>query len=351
MARPGVTYFDVAKTVVQLIEQKIHPSIEEIRKVLGTGSNSTINRHLREWRSKHGHQVEMEQGLPDSLLVVVKGIYDGIKEESINKINIIESESKSAIVELRTRLVELEAERNKLIQTNKMLEDSTNERQEENLALQRKLRALEQTIDKKTMENNTLQERLEDKKAEIDTLKQQLKNAQDNLDHYRETIRQTRETENNLLNGQIKNLENQLYQQQSTVEKTAGEITKLSKKVELIEGAKESISQKLNESLAKLQEQNNIIQKQNLVHNELSEKYSSILSDGAKVANELKVEKEAAVILKTSFEKAQERIIMLDGALKKAETNVANISNKNLFLTQEKTELACQLKQLLANKH
>jgi len=38
---------------------------------------------------------------------------------------------------------------------------------------------------------------------------------------------------------------------------------------------------------------------------------------------------------------------MLDDALKKAETNVANISDKILFLTQEKTELACQLKQLL----
>jgi len=350
MARPGVTYFDVTKTIVQLIEQKIHPSIEEIRKVLGTGSNSTINRHLREWRSKYGHQVEMEQGLPDSLLVVVKGLYDGIKEESINKINIIESESKSAIVELRTRLVELEAERNKLIQTNKMLEDSTNERQEENLALQRKLGALEQTIDKKTMENNTLQERLEDKKAEIDTLKQQLKNAQDNLDHYRETIKQTRETENNLLNGQIKNLENQLYQQQSTAEKATEEIAKLSKKVESLENGKEAAVQELNASFAKCQEQNNIIQKQNLIHNELSEKYKNILSDNAKITYELRTEKETTVILNKSFEKAQERIKMLDDALKKAETNVANISDKILFLTQEKTELACQLKQLLPNK-
>ena len=37
MARPGVTYLDVAKTAIQLVEQKIYPSIEEIRKALGTG--------------------------------------------------------------------------------------------------------------------------------------------------------------------------------------------------------------------------------------------------------------------------------------------------------------------------
>ena len=42
---------------------------------------------------------------------------------------------------------------------------------------------------------------------------------------------------------------------------------------------------------------------------------------------------------------------MLNDALKKAETKVANISDKNLFLMQEKTELACQLKQVLPNKH
>ena len=71
MARPGVTYLDVAKTAIQLVEQKIYPSIEEIRKALGTGSNSTINKYLREWRSKHGNQAELEQGLPESLVGVL----------------------------------------------------------------------------------------------------------------------------------------------------------------------------------------------------------------------------------------------------------------------------------------
>jgi chromosome segregation ATPase len=351
VARPGVTYLDVAKTAIKLVEQKVHPSIEEVRKALGAGSNSTINRHLREWHSKHPYQAEMEQGLPEPLLLAVKGIYEGIKEESINKINIIENGSKSALAELKTKLTELETEHNKFIQANKLLENTVNERQEEILALQRRLDVLEQALDKKATESNTLQDRLEDKKVEVDTLKQQLKNAQGNLDHYRETIRQTRETENNLLNGQIKNLENQLHQQQSTAEKVAEEITKLSKKVEALENGKEAVVQELNVSLAKSQEQTNIIQKQNLIHNEVSEKYKNILSDNNKITCKLKTEKETTAILKTSFGKAQERIAMLDDALKKAEAKIVSIGDKNLFLTQEKTELACQLKQLLPNKH
>jgi len=351
VARPGVTYLDVAKTAIKLIEQKIHPSIEEIRKALGTGSNSTINKYLREWRSKHGYQAEMEQGLPDPLLLAVKGLYEGIKEEAANKINVIESESKNAVAELKTRVAELETEHNKFIQANNLLENAVNERQEENLALQRKLNIFEQDLDKKVAEGTTLQERLEDKKEEIETLKQQLKNAQDNLDHYRETIRKTRETENNLLNGQIQNLERQLHQQQTIAEKATGEITTLSRKTELLEEAKKSILQELNETLTNLQEQKNITQQQKLIHNELSEKHNNIFSDNVKITNELKAEKEISIELKINLEKAQERIIMLNDALKKAETKVANISDKNLFLMQEKTELACQLKQVLPNKH
>lgn len=105
MARPGITYLDVAKTAIKLVEQKIYPSIEEIRKDLGTGSNSTINKYLREWRNKQGNQIELEQGLPATLLLAVRGIYDGIKEEANSKMNLIESENNHAIAALKTRLV------------------------------------------------------------------------------------------------------------------------------------------------------------------------------------------------------------------------------------------------------
>ena len=132
MARPGVTYLDVAKTAIQLVEQKIYPSIEEIRKALGTGSNSTINKYLREWRSKHGNQAELEQGLPESLLIAIRGIYDGIQEAATSKRNLIESESKHVIAELTARLVAVEAEYGKFMQANKLLENAMQEQKEEN---------------------------------------------------------------------------------------------------------------------------------------------------------------------------------------------------------------------------
>ncbi len=49
MARPGITSFDVSKAAQQITGQGKAPTIEFIRILLGTGSNSTIGFHLRTW--------------------------------------------------------------------------------------------------------------------------------------------------------------------------------------------------------------------------------------------------------------------------------------------------------------
>lgn len=345
MARSGITYLDVAKTAVKLVEQKINPSIEEIRKSLGTGSNSTINKYLREWRSKHGYQAEMEQGLPEALLVAVRGIYDGIKEEATDKINTIDAESKKVIIELKDRLAEVETEHVKFMKANKSLEDSVHLLQEEKTALQRNCDLLQQNLTQSATENTIMQERLEDKKAEISTLKQQFKSAQDNLDHYRETMKQIRETENNLFNEQIRILERQLHQQQKVLDKAIADGVATTKQNTLLEETNKSTMQELNTVLRKLQEQKNTLQQQTFTQNELKEKYTNVLADHNKLVSELKTTKNISTELKISLEKEQERIIMLEKALKKAETKVVVVSDQNLFLTQEKTELAFQLKQ------
>ena len=51
---------------------------------------------------------------------------------------------------------------------------------------------------------------------------------------------------------------------------------------------------------------------------------------------------------KTEEEKRQAQLDMQTIALNKADDHLKNLTNKHLFLTQEKTELAFQLKQMLA---
>ncbi|WP_163557167.1 DNA-binding protein [Halomonas sp. NO4] len=52
MARSGVQYEDVQRAVETLLDQGETPSVQKVREILGTGSFTTINEHLREWRAR-----------------------------------------------------------------------------------------------------------------------------------------------------------------------------------------------------------------------------------------------------------------------------------------------------------
>ena len=52
MARSGITYTEVSNAAKQLIAAGRSPTVETIRITLGTGSNSTINAHLRDWKTR-----------------------------------------------------------------------------------------------------------------------------------------------------------------------------------------------------------------------------------------------------------------------------------------------------------
>jgi len=50
MARPGIGYEEVKAAAIKLLEQGVNPSIQRVRELLGTGSNSTIAEHLKRWQ-------------------------------------------------------------------------------------------------------------------------------------------------------------------------------------------------------------------------------------------------------------------------------------------------------------
>ena len=52
MARIGISFEDVRDAALKLQDQDLLPTVERIRAQLGSGSHSTIARHLRDWRSQ-----------------------------------------------------------------------------------------------------------------------------------------------------------------------------------------------------------------------------------------------------------------------------------------------------------
>ena len=50
MARSGIRYEDVKEAAETLLGRGLNPTIQRVREVLGTGSNTTISEHLKQWQ-------------------------------------------------------------------------------------------------------------------------------------------------------------------------------------------------------------------------------------------------------------------------------------------------------------
>lgn len=52
MSRPGVTQADIEQAATALQSRGKNPTVDSVREFLGTGSKSTITRHLRAWKQR-----------------------------------------------------------------------------------------------------------------------------------------------------------------------------------------------------------------------------------------------------------------------------------------------------------
>jgi septal ring factor EnvC (AmiA/AmiB activator) len=80
MARYGVTFEKVATIAAELISQGINPTVDRVRTQLGTGSKSTIAKHLKRWRiqaefsEQPGVQYDPDQ-IPEELLTLMRDFW------------------------------------------------------------------------------------------------------------------------------------------------------------------------------------------------------------------------------------------------------------------------------------
>jgi len=349
MGRPGITYLDVAQAATKLFEQGNRPSIEAVRHELGTGSNSTINRHLRTWREKQGNQQELESGLPESLLIAVKGLYEATKAEATAKISTIQAEADESVKSLKTTAQDLETKLAQTIQQQAATEQTLNLTQEEKFALERQLAETNKQLDKQASQYELSQTQLKDKVAEIQRLLEQLSHAQHNLEHYRESIREERYQERQRAEEKVTALESQCLILQQQLKNSEQKLTTLSQEL----AAVREVNQRNREAIDKLTNENHQhqlnIQQQKLTYEHLSEQYVVLIEEKGRLAEQHQSQQETMQQLQLNNEKLNTQQSNLEQALQKAEDALKLAIDKNLFLTQEKATLVSQLKHQLAN--
>jgi hypothetical protein len=209
MARPGISKKEVFSAANELVGQGIEPTIDQIRAILGTGSNSTIAGFLREWRSLRvkTEGVPLNDDLPAEITGLMKGLWQRVLTQSQTQIEALERESGLAMENVKSELAQLR-------QAYAMLQQQyEQQKKEQNMLLTDKI-VLEGLVQKQTQETITLQSekgrlliKLEEKETFISEMRRLHKQTQENLEHFRESARVQYVTEQEKHAQQIQQIE------------------------------------------------------------------------------------------------------------------------------------------------
>lgn len=113
MARIGVDYETIKQTATKLLSQGIAPSVQKIREVLGTGSNTTIAEHLKVWRDEYAKKTihHLPANMPKELISTFEVLWQTAMEQAQNQL----AEYKQAVENDREAILQKERDTEKAI--------------------------------------------------------------------------------------------------------------------------------------------------------------------------------------------------------------------------------------------
>jgi len=114
MSRGGVTFTEVEEAARYLQGLDRNPTVDAIRERLGTGSRTTLAEHLKRWKTM---QADGEGRLPQPLLALVAGLWDGLQSSANQRIHENQSIAQQEADTLNAQLRVAQQTENKLNQT------------------------------------------------------------------------------------------------------------------------------------------------------------------------------------------------------------------------------------------
>ena len=214
MARPGVTYLDVANAAQQLAAAGRIPTIESIRVSLGTGSNSTLGNHLRTWKSKQDQtqQIATKENIPEELIAALKGVWERIINQSDEKIQTIQHETQTELISLKQEAQRLQKDNAYWQQQCQQIKQERDSFAHEKSVIEKLLTDSKLEIVSFTEKQVGLEQQLKQKHEHNDELRRQNQQIQANLEHYRNASLEQRIADQQRYEQQLKQLEQTIQQ-------------------------------------------------------------------------------------------------------------------------------------------
>ena len=348
MAKIGVTYEQIAAAANELTSSGKRPTLEAIRRILGTGSNSTLVKHLSVWRTTEEGTADIveKEKIPETLVVALKSVWDQVVEQSNRRINKIEEDTQQIIATIKQELLQLQ-------QANGLLQQQQHQLKQERDSLAQDKSALNHFLNDAKVELATVIEKLtgtenqnHEKQERIEELQRQHQQVQANLEHYRAASLAQRQEDQQRYEQRINELN-------YTLQSLSIETTTLKKEnVELQQklGVMTFENDSLKEQLAKLEAQHQAQATElsdtqtELVRKSQDVEYTS--KQLLEMQQKYEAQSKISIDAQTKEAVLSQQILQMQSELKETHDQMLVLSHEKFTLAQEKAQIYGQLKQL-----
>ena len=130
MGRLGVAYEEVAQAAQEAQGKGKSPTVDNVRLIIGSGSKSTIARHLRDWRNQQGIARGSDGAIPSELLGLVKGLWERLRDTVEQKAYDYQCESDARIKQIQLQLTQSQQQNAALQEQRHRLEEKSHQQTE-----------------------------------------------------------------------------------------------------------------------------------------------------------------------------------------------------------------------------
>ncbi len=252
MGRIGISYAEVADAALALQAKGKVATVDAIRNQLGTGSKTTINQYLKQWRSEQENIQSVQ--LPKELHTVVVGLWERLQAECALKIEAITQKHNNECENLQLAVTEAQQSQLAIEQVAQELATRLDNSSVQNEHLQQELNQVKQALLQLEERHSATYTQLTDSKAENVRLHQLASQIQKNLEHYQQAMEQLRI--NQALENEKQHHQHQVQQANLTTKWQTAEI-ELARTTETLHQSIQQVKQldDINTTLKALSEQ------------------------------------------------------------------------------------------------